>query len=179
MKIGIDFGRVIVGPTIDGKDDTSFIGTQLAEALTTPAAPDAFDVVRELWELTQGNVWIVSKAGPSVQRKSRAWLHHLDFFAVTGMPEEHLRFCLHRHEKALHARELGLTHFIDDRTDVLAHLDGIVPHRLLFGEQTEPAPPDLEWVKTWQDVRNWFGVETRPTDSPSDRVTGPGRGAEP
>jgi len=158
MKIGIDFGRVIVGPTLDGRDDTSFIGTHLAEALTTPAAPDAFSVVRALCALSDGNVWIVSKAGPSVQRKSLAWLEHTGFHAATGLGPERVRFCLHRDEKAVHARELELTHFVDDRADVLGHLAGIVEHRLLFGEQSEPTPGDLIPVRTWKDVAAWFGL---------------------
>jgi hypothetical protein len=30
---------------------------------------------------------------------------------------------------------LGITHFIDDRPDVLDHLEGVVLHRFLFGPQ--------------------------------------------
>lgn len=57
------------------------------------------------------------------------------------MTKDHLRFCLKRPDKALHARQLRLTAMIDDRVDVLQHLEGIVGQRLLFGEQSRPAPP--------------------------------------
>jgi hypothetical protein len=56
-----------------------------------------------------------------------------------------------RREKADHARALGLTHFIDDRLDVLGHLEGLVPHRFLFGPQRQPytTGPTLAHVPDW------------------------------
>jgi hypothetical protein len=47
---------------------------------------------------------------------------------------------------------LGLTHFIDDRTDVLDHLRGVVPHLYLFGVQTGAIPPWTVHVIDWPAV---------------------------
>jgi hypothetical protein len=44
---------------------------------------------------------------------------------------------------------------IDDRADVLVHLDGIVQDRLLFGEQDRPAPAWATPVRDWAAVREW------------------------
>lgn len=154
-RIGIDIGRVIIGPVIDGRADTSFLGSRLKDALHTPAAPGAIEGVAALVAGAHGNAWLVSKCGPQVQAKTRAWLDHHDFWARTGMDRRHLRFCLHRPDKALHARQLRLTVMIDDRVDVLSHLTGIVEHRLLFGEQDRPAPPWAHHVRDWPAVRAW------------------------
>ena len=115
----------------------------------------AFAGVADLVDRTRGQAWLVSKCGPGVQAKTRAWLDHHEFWARTGMDRRHLRFCLKRPEKARHARELGLTAMIDDRVDVLVHLDGLVRDRLLFGEQDRPAPGWATPVIDWAAVGRW------------------------
>lgn len=156
-RIGIDIGRVIIGPQVGGVADTRFLGSQLKDALRTPAAEGSFDVIRALVARAQGQVWLISKCGPNVQQKTRAWLDHTRFWQATGMDPAHLRFCLRRPEKADHARELGLSVMIDDRQDVLACLRGLVPDLLLFGEQPGPAPDWTTPVADWAAVARWFG----------------------
>ncbi|MFG6429894.1 hypothetical protein [Roseateles sp. LYH14W] len=141
-NLGIDIGRVLIAPDApDGRADTSFIGGTLADALATPPYKGMFDFVPGLVQQFGGRVWLVSKAGPRVQEKTRHWLRHHRFFERTGIPPDNLRFCLERSQKAGHCAALGITHFIDDRGDVLDHLDGVVPHRFLFGPQRKPQVP--------------------------------------
>lgn len=161
-RIGIDIGRVIIGPSIGGVADTRFLGATLAAAMHTPPAPGAFDTIAALVARHGGQVWLVSKCGPSVQTKTRAWLEHHQFWSRTGLDREHLRFCLHRPEKADHARALGLDVMVDDRVDVLEHLRGLVPELLLFGEQRGPAPPWTTHVADWAAVARWFGAPPDP-----------------
>ncbi len=156
MRIGIDIGRVLVCPTIDGEHDTRFLGCTVEEALPTPSAAGAFEVVRELMEATGGKVWLVSKCGPGVESKTRAWLKHQGFHRTTGMSPSHLRFCRKRADKALHCRQLRIDAFLDDRVDVLGHLAGVVDDRLLFGEQERPAPSWATHLVDWREVRAWF-----------------------
>ena len=157
-KLGIDIGRVLITPDdIENGPDTSFIGGSLADALATPPYPGMFDTVPRLVQRFGGRVWLVSKCGPSVQEKTRQWLRHHQFFERTGIPPEHLRFCLKRPQKADHCLELGLTHFVDDRADVLQHLEGAVPHRFLFGPQRKPvnlpgAVPVLTWAQAEEAI---------------------------
>jgi hypothetical protein len=152
-RLGIDLGRVIVGDG-GGRTDTSFIGGTDDDAMRTTPIDGAFETIRELFSRFGGRVWIVSKCGPRIEARSRRWLAHWRFHEATGVLESSLRFCRERREKADHARKLGLTHFIDDRQDVLRHLEGVVPHRYLFGPQREPAPAGLaEHVASWADVR--------------------------
>jgi hypothetical protein len=151
MKLGIDIGRVLISPGNGG--DTSFIGGSIQDALNTPPYDGMMDVVPELVQLFGGQVWLVSKCGPRVQEKSRLWLRHHRFFERTGIAPENLRFCLQRPQKADHCSELGITHFIDDRLDVLRHLNGVVQHRYLFGPQKEQGTPrGIVAVPAWRDA---------------------------
>lgn len=152
MKLGIDIGRVIIAPDANDRDDTSFIGGTMEHVLATPPCEGLFEVLPELVRGFGGRVWLVSKAGHRVQEKTRRWLAHQQFFERTGIPSHHLRFCLERAEKADHCRELGITHFVDDRDDVLRHLEGIVEHRFLFGPQPNPPSPHVVQVATWHAV---------------------------
>jgi hypothetical protein len=163
QKLGIDIGRVLIAPDApNGRADTSFIGGTLADALATPPYPGMFDVVPSLVQRFEGRVWLVSKAGPRVQEKTRHWLRHHRFFERTSIPSDNLRFCLERAQKAGHCASLGITHFIDDRPDVLDHLEGVVPHRFLFGPQRKPvgsrgAVAVIDWQAAAEAVMASFG----------------------
>ena len=163
MKLGIDIGRVLIAPDApDGRADTSFIGGTLKAALATPPYDGMFEAVPRLVALFGGRVWLVSKAGPKVQEKTRHWLQHHAFFERTGIAPDNLRFCLERPQKAHHCRELGITHFIDDRPDVLMHLQGLVPHRFLFGPQKKRSTvsgivPVPTWVQAGVAVAGTLG----------------------
>ncbi|HKS17048.1 MAG TPA: hypothetical protein VJU16_07030 [Planctomycetota bacterium] len=153
MKLGIDIGRVIIAPG-DDNADTSFLRGSLEDALRTPPNEGMFDAVPELVRRFEGRAWLISKCGPKIQDKTRRWLDHHRFFERTGIPPKNLRFCLLRPQKADHCRELGITHFIDDRTDVLEALSEIVPSRFLFGPQKagRPIPGGVVHVLTWPDA---------------------------
>jgi hypothetical protein len=151
--LGIDFGRVIQGAAgPDGAADTSFLGSRLEEAIKSPAAPGAFEVIPQLVARFEGRVWIISKCGEDTRRKTLAWLDYHDFYGRTGVRYGNVRFCRQRAEKALQCRELGITHMIDDRLDVHRAIREIVPHRYLFGPQNSEIP---DWVVHTPD---WLAV---------------------
>ncbi len=153
-KLGLDFGKVILGAVRDGKADTSFLGTTFEQATQTPASEGAAEAVKELVGAFYGNVWIVSKCGPSVERKTRGWLKHHDFYGATGLNPQNVRFCRKRHEKAPICEEIGITHFVDDRIDVLTPMQGIVARLYLFGEQEHGfvCPAYATQVLNWSEV---------------------------
>ena len=147
-RLGIDIGRVLIAAESTDGADTSFIGGSLQDALDTPPYEGMFEAVAPLVDRFEGRVWLVSKCGPSVHR----------FFERTGVPPANLRFCLQRPQKADHCRELRITHFIDDRSDVLRHLEGIVPNRYLFGPQRKPVTVDgLVLLPAWKDAAALVG----------------------
>jgi hypothetical protein len=150
-RIGVDIGRVIING--DGPD-TSFFAHDQDQAMRTPAVPGAFESIAALVEGFAGQVFLVSKCGPKIQARSLAWLEHHGFFEATGVDRAQLRFCRERRDKAVHAVQLGLTHFVDDRFDVLTHLAGRVDRLYLFGPQRKrsAALPGLLATPGWEDV---------------------------
>ncbi|GID97351.1 hypothetical protein ACFQFC_07630 [Amorphoplanes digitatis] len=149
VRLGVDIGRVIIGGgVVPGSSDTQFFGGDTARMLATPAVPGAFDALSRLVPRFE-RVWLVSKCGERVQRRSRQWLDHHHFWARTGISRDDVRFCRARPDKAVHCAELGITHFVDDRLDVHRALRGVVAHRYLFGPQTAPPPGWVRPVATW------------------------------
>lgn len=151
-RLGIDIGRVIIEGDRPG-GDTSFIGGGIEDVLATAPIEGALEAVERLRVVFNGNVWLVSKVGKRMEEKTWIWLRHRRFSDATGVRETHVRFCRERPQKADHARQLGLTHFVDDRLDVLEHLRGLVPHLFLFGPESIHAP---EWVTP---VAGWSEAE--------------------
>ncbi|MDG4787335.1 hypothetical protein O7626_15580 [Micromonospora sp. WMMD1102] len=156
VTLGVDVGGVIV--MLAGRDeDTSFFGGQ---PLRTPAVPEVFEVLAALTaEPFAGRMHVVSKAGPGVAANTRAWLAHHEFFDRTGIPADNLHFVRDRRDKAPVCERLGVTHFVDDRLDVLAHL-ATVEHRYLFlGGNADRPPPGS--VPDWATVTDtWAALGT-------------------
>ncbi|MEH1130471.1 hypothetical protein [Micromonospora sp. CPCC 206061] len=152
--LGVDIGGVIV-TLADRDEDTSFFG---ARPLETPAVAGVFEALAALAQQRfAGRVHLISKAGPKVAANTRDWLAHHDFFDRTGIPAAHLHFVRQRRDKAAVCQRLDVTHFVDDRLDVLAYLD-TVEHRYLFlGGTEEPVtaqtiPPWAAVVHTWAEL---------------------------
>jgi hypothetical protein len=148
-RLGLDFGRVI---NDSGTTDTSFLQGDDDEAMRTPAMAGVYEVLPRLVDRFGGRVWIVSKCGEKIQRRTLQWLTHNHFYRRTGVAETNVRFCRQRPEKAVHCAELGITHFVDDRVDVHRALEGVVPHRYLFGPQQTRPPRGLCHTPTWFDL---------------------------
>jgi hypothetical protein len=144
----VDIGRVIIHG--DGPD-TSFIGCSDEESLRAPAMAGALPALARLTRAYDGHVWLVSKCGAGVQKRTRAWLAHHSFYKVTGIREENLRFCKTRPEKAPICEKLGITCFIDDRLDILDSMRGKVPALLWFGESRSRSPRIVA-APTWAEA---------------------------
>jgi hypothetical protein len=162
--LGVDVGGVIID-RVDDALDTSFFGDNF---LQTPAVDGAFEALRALSAGPfSGRVFLVSKCGPRVQAKTLAWLGHRGFHDYTGIPEDHVHFCRKREDKEGICRELAITHFVDDRLEVLSYLSG-VPALYLF--RPDPAEvsrysrflPRVRQVMTWQEIlRNLLPATAR------------------
>jgi hypothetical protein len=142
---------VIIQPA-DDDEDTSFFG---ANYLRTPEVPDAFDALATLRETVFGDaVWIVSKCGETTERRTREWLAEHDFHRRTGIPTDRLRFCRERADKAPIAADLELTHFVDDRLEVLGYLT-TVSHRFLFHPYEPEIAAHAEHLPAVRRVESW------------------------
>jgi hypothetical protein len=107
-------------------------------------------------------VWLISKCGPRIQRRSQQWLDAHGFAERTGIPRANIRFCLQRPEKAIHCADLGITHFVDDKLDVHRALRDVVPHRYLFGPQRGTPPPWVRHTPTWAVAEAAIVTDARP-----------------
>ena len=147
--IGVDVGGVIIEPA-DDDEDTSFFGEHY---LRTPPMPGVFEALATLAGAFD-QVHVVSKCGPDTERRTREWLTHHDFFARTGVAVDHLHFCRRRPDKAPIAAGLGLTHFVDDRLEVLGYLT-TVRHRYLFRPRLAEIARHAEHLPHVHRVSNW------------------------
>jgi hypothetical protein len=148
--LGIDIGGVLVDRVAEGSD-TSFFGDRPME---TPMTDGSLDAVRDLVGLFEGRVYIVSKAGPKIAELSRRWLGRHEFTGPSMIPIEHISFVRKRPEKHEVCEQLGITHFVDDRLDVLEHLRSVDRRYLFTGglgsnEQPRSIPDAVVHVDSW------------------------------
>lgn len=150
--LGLDVGGVLIDRV--GEDsDTSFFGSRPME---TPMVHGALESVARLGELFEGRVVVVSKAGPKFASLTMEWMSTVGFFEMTCLDLSKVHFVRERPDKARICRRLGVSHFVDDRRDVLDHL-GDVRHRYLFvggvGNHAPPSPaPGFPRVETWSEL---------------------------
>jgi hypothetical protein len=158
--IGIDIGRVIIsGDHHPDGSDTSFFSGNDKQLFATPMVPGAFSAIAELVAQFEGRAWLVSKCGANVAARSMRWLDHHGFWSTTRVSPESVRFCKERRQKAGIAQELALSHFIDDKPDVIASLEGIVEHRFLFGPQQRQTPLGAQHTLDWPSVVQSIAVK--------------------
>jgi len=150
--LGIDIGNVIIEGR--GPDDTSFFSDKF---LSTPSVADAFYAIARLVPLF-GDTHLVSKCGENVQRKSRLWLEHHDFYKKTGVTPGNVHFCVDRAGKAPICERLGVTHFIDDKLEVLGYLKSVKnlylfrPRDNEVKRHAEHLPRVTKRVESWAEL---------------------------
>lgn len=153
QKLGIDIGKVIIDGARNDGTDTAFFSDNF---LRTSALPGAFEAIGNLVSrFGSEHVYLVSKCGVPIQEKSLAWLTHHKFFEQTGMQPNNYRFCRRRAEKAGICRALGITHFIDDRAEILVSMQGIVTHRYVFNPTDRELQRYGQYMNGEQIVRSW------------------------
>lgn len=148
--LGVDVGGVLVDRITADGSDTSFFSERFLE---TPAVAGAFDTLSRLGRERFGQqICIVSKCGPRTEAKTRLWFAHHGLLDLLGLDEEALHFCRKRPDKAPICKRLGVTHFIDDRMDVLVHLTS-VRYKILFGPQDSGVnAKGAVRCETWREV---------------------------
>ncbi len=120
---------------------------------------DAFRVIKRLTTERFGREsYIVSKVTPEQKIRAIIHLNRTKFYAKTGISPQRVEFCTERSDKAPIAKRLSLTHFVDDRPEVMVYMD-FVPHRILF----RPSLEDMEQYKGQLDgvvvAQSWKEIE--------------------
>lgn len=150
--LGIDIGRVI----IDGDTDASIFGENFLETASVPQSVEM--ISRLVRERFHERTHLISKSGERVQMRTKQWLDHRGFYQQTHVSPERVHFCLKRFEKVGICQRFGVTHFIDDRLEILSYLVGIVPHLFLFRpnpaevEHFVRALPSVQRVESWEEI---------------------------
>ena len=147
--LGVDVGRVITGEDpvsgasllTSGWQRTPVISGALSH-LSLLNSPARFD----------GRVYLISKAGPKVQERTRDWLVLVNFHNTTDIQPEKVYFVRERAEKAAVCRRLGVTDFIDDRVSVLQTLDSVDTRFLFSPDDVRQLPPGIVHVRSWAEL---------------------------
>ena len=128
--LGVDIGNVIIASSAEKVEvgepgfDEWFLGrSEVSGAIDTIA-----ELARGPFE---GRVHLITKRKSETNEMTFEWLRRHRFFDRVGMPESNVHFCRRREEKNGICQTCGVTHFVDDRLEVLSHLV-TVPHRFLF-----------------------------------------------
>jgi hypothetical protein len=155
--LGIDMGGVIVTRKLGRRDVT--LTSDKKDYIFIPPISETLESVGELVKRFKGKVFVVSRID-KMEHEERAhrWFRHWNFFNVTGLNPVNLRFCLKRYEKAPICRDLSITHFIDDRVEVLSHMVGVVNNLFAFDPREEELDqfssflPKVNVVRSWKEI---------------------------
>lgn len=155
--LGVDIGGVIfdqasLASRRGALSDEEFFAIQpIADSIESLAALNT--------GIFKDAVYLVSKySGDNAGEGMRQWLERNDFYGRTGIPRDHLYQCAERHEKAPIVKKLGITHFIDDRAEVMSYFADFVPHLYHFQSLLEDRDawaskiPNLIFVDNWKDL---------------------------
>jgi hypothetical protein len=165
--LGIDIGGVIISRSGEGADTQFFTSAYLE----TPPVPGAIEAISRLaHQRFDGRAHLVSKCGAAIAAKSREWLDAQKFFDRTGIPRENMHFCPTRQGKAPICERLGITHFVDDRADVLNWLTS-VPHRyqLDLDSRLPASNGKISRVPSWDAILDALLPGNRPQPSVINR----------
>jgi hypothetical protein len=147
--LGVDIGGVII-------DRVSEDAQSYADAAAVEGAFEA--IARLVQERFGARVWLVSRCEEAREPVLMAWLDRQAFFSSTGVMRQQVLFCRHRHDKATICRQLGVTHFIDDRLEVLSHLVGTVPHLYLLQSRAGGMDRFRQFLPHVRLVRGWSEI---------------------
>lgn len=122
--------------------------------------PDAFRVIRLLIERRfRDRVVIVSRVNEEQEVRARAFVTSKAFVSEVGIPLERVHFCRKRDQKGPICKRLGITHFIDDRPEVMAFMPESVVHKILFNPDHIDFQTFANQIGEYSIVNDWNGVE--------------------
>ncbi|MDO8183471.1 MAG: hypothetical protein Q7T49_00600 [bacterium] len=167
--LGVDFGYTISWPNVrDGQrllihEDADFLSREFVEG-----APEAVKTLVKVFG--PAYVYIVSKCEEAAEARIMEWLDAKEFWYLTGMKRENVRFCRERHQKFEICLELGITHFVDDRREVLHYLRGVGTKIALNPRDDDPdevpfTQAPIMVARNWPQVKNLILGSFNPTPS--------------
>lgn len=150
--IGVDFGNTLT-IRLPGKD--RIVRPAWEERLYLP---DALRVIKRLIADESTRIYIISKVNEEEKKMVSEWLDKNNFYGDVGLTKEDVFFCQERNQKGNICRDLGVTHHIDDRPEVMAHLDPSIK-KYLFNPHPEDVVTFFNQLNNVKIVSNWNEVE--------------------
>lgn len=157
MKLGLDFGGVICQE----------VGLRMSldpQALSRPMVDFAIDALTVLRYFFKERIHIISRCSEPSEPIIRTWLQNNNIFDFVN--PERLHFVRERKDKAPICAELGITHFVDNRLEVLEHMTMVAnryalnPDYLLAGNQVPyPIIACRAWPLVVTSILSTFPVE--------------------
>lgn len=148
-ELGIDFGGVIIDVWQHGNEELFFSDN----FLDTPEVEGAFQAIRSLRKHFAA-IKYVSHCSNENRARFIGWLRVHDFYEATGSKPEDTTFCMHRSDKAGICEALKLSHFIDDRLEILSSLTS-VKEQYLFQPRKEDLQEYGDYLNMVQVVQSW------------------------
>ena len=117
--------------------------------------PKALEVVARCVRSCK-NVYVISKVNEEQRIRALKTLDKYDVYNITGLPRNHVFFCGARYQKGIIAKKIKINCFVDDRPEVMAHMDKSV-YRILYC----PNPQDVVRFKVeyLPIVYGWAEIE--------------------
>ena len=168
IRLGVDIGGVLK-PHRTPETEPQFV----ASLQTTAPVPGSLETLRLLVSGVFGpRVWVVSKCREKNEEPLRVWLARNGFLDDGLLMLTDVHFCRERADKAGIARHLGLTHFVDDRPEVMSHMDPAI-HRVLFQPDRHDAAAYAPLIRGVPIVETWDGVAAALLATLADRAERP------
>lgn len=154
--LGVDIGNVIIENRLNDKEQLDEKG--YAEL---PVVDGSLEALKKLFLEFSGNVFLISKCTEWAQEQILSWLDTHDFYNKTGVNRDNIYFVRARHEKDAICKKLGITHFIDDRLEVLSHMIETVPNLILFQPDQDEINKFSQFLPKVIRVENWSEVVSK------------------
>ncbi len=156
--LGIDIGGVIIDDRTKESGKKNFEGNP--NFLEVPQIPGAIKTISEIRERRfKKNIHLVSSCSQKMEDLRWTWLGYHKFFDQTGILKENVHFCRTRKEKADICYKYGITHYIDNRLEILFLINTLVNVRILFRPRAREMQkyrqylPNVKQVSTWEEVQ--------------------------
>lgn len=154
IHIGIDIGGVIRG------DFDKSLSVQ--QYMAVNPLDNATKVIKSIIDAYGAeNTFIISRCPKYAEKVNIKWLEKQKMFADIGFMRKNVYFCRERTDKAKIAKRLKLTHFIDDRVEVLDVMKDIVKYRILFtggNNHEESNDKSIVALDSWDKVQNLLNL---------------------
>lgn len=158
QALGVDIGNVIINHRLVVGNDPTFFEEQYS---SIPASEGVFEALNELNSYFNGEVYLISKCTEWAEVKILQWLEDNHFYEKTGVIKKNVYFVRARQDKDVVCRKLGITHFVDDRLEVLSHMVESTPYLFLFQPNQKEVDEFKAFLPKVIPVQEWGEVCSR------------------